>query len=347
MIRKECDRPGGIDGNHGVAQQMSDEHRLRLALVGCGAVARLHAERLARDGRAELVALVDTDRERAEQFREQYAPAATIFPDLEAALAPALDGVVLCSPTQVHHEQAKMALARGLHVLCEKPLAPARNQIVELIEISQRVEKILSVAYQRRYDALYVTAKRELQERAERYGEAREVHLFVCERWAQTIIGTWRDDPQVGAGYFGDAGSHQADVCFYVTKKRPEAVCAISDKRGRQVEIVTSVLARLSGGVGLAAHFVGDAGHWREDIHFHCERADLLLRDGRLWRCSGNHVEQITDVEPGSDPDRAFVDAIISGVPTFSPATCALPVYDWVNAVLRSASANAWVDVEK
>ena len=161
-----------------------------------------------------------------------------------------LAAVVICSPTLAHYEQVCAAFDHGLDVLCEKPLAAGRAQIVDLIDRQKEQGRILSISYQRRYKSAYLTARRELTERADWYGPLKQVHIFVCERWQQTIAGTWRDDPNIGAGYFGDAGSHQIDVTYFITGQQAESVLATSDKRGSRVEIVTQVMARLSGGVG-------------------------------------------------------------------------------------------------
>jgi predicted dehydrogenase len=95
----------------------------------------------------------------------------------------------------------------------------------------------------------------------------------------------------------------------------------------------------------LTAHFVGNAQHWREDIHFHCEKADLLLRSEEVYRAQDNHLERITNLEPDSTPDRALIDAIADGTPVVSPPEIALPIHDWTQAVLRSARKQAWVNV--
>jgi predicted dehydrogenase len=113
------------------------------------------------------------------------------------------------------------------------------------------------------------------------------------------------------------------------------------------VQIVTTALARLTGGAALFAHFVGDAHHWREDIHFHCHDADLLLRNERLLRARDNQVEEIVDLEAESSPDEAFIDAILDGTPTLSPAEVALPMHDWTEAVLRSIRDGGWVELAR
>ncbi len=324
---------------------------VRIGLIGCGAVGRLHAERLSADTRAAIRVCCDPSASTAEEVRRRLAPEAAVETDVAEALdRHALDAVVISSPTLLHFEQACLAFEHGLDVLCEKPLAATREQIVELIERHRRMQRILCVAYQRRYKAAYRTARRELTERAETYGPLKQVHIFVCERWEQTIHGTWRDDPRIGAGYFGDAGSHQIDVVNYITGQSPVAVYAVSDRRASRVEIVTTALARLDGGAGLTAHFVGDANHWREDIHFHCRDADLILRStavthAEVYRARENRFEPVTDLEAESSPDLALVDAMLEGTPTLSPAEVALPMFDWTNSVLRSIKEGRWIEL--
>ncbi|HEY5311993.1 MAG TPA: Gfo/Idh/MocA family oxidoreductase, partial [Pirellulales bacterium] len=110
-------------------------NKIRVGLIGCGAIARQHAERLNQDDRVAIVACADPNRDAAERLRAALAPAAEVFDDERVLLSQRpLDAVVISSPTQRHYEQACLALEAGLHVLCEKPLASQREQIVELVE---------------------------------------------------------------------------------------------------------------------------------------------------------------------------------------------------------------------
>lgn len=321
---------------------------VRVGILGCGVVSRVHARRLIDHG-ARITWLCDPDLAAAERLANELGTRPSWTADVAGLLAGVeIDAAVLCSPTGLHYEQARLALAHGVDVLCEKPLAGRREEIEDLIAKARENQRILSVSYQRRYEAPYATARRELAERADWYGGLRSVHVFVCEHWAQTIAGTWRDDAALGAGYFGDAGSHQVDAVFFIAGRCPTRVFAHSDRRGHNVEVVTRVLADLTGGVPLVAHFVGDAHHWREDIHFHCERGDLLLRNCSLFRARDNRVEQVPagEMVGDDDPDGAFLRAIQQRAPTVSSAECALPMWDWTRAVLESAREQKWVDIE-
>lgn len=325
---------------------LDPDRKLRLGLIGCGVVGLRHAGCLRADRRVELAVCCDPSRQAATRLHDEYFPQAAVETDWAATISNhALQALVICSPTTAHYEQCCQAFEAGLDVLCEKPLADRREQIVDLIDRKNRSGRLLLVGYQRRYRAAYTTARRELSERADWYGPLRQVHLYVCERWQKTIQGTWRDDPRVGAGYFGDAGSHQVDVVEFITGQRPARVFAHSERRGSQVEITTQAIGVLTHGAGLFAHFVGDANHWREDIHLHCRDGDLLIRQEKLFRAKENQVEEIFDLVPDNTPDAAFVDAVLEGKPTVSPPEIALPMYDWTAAVLRSCREGAWIDV--
>ena len=322
----------------------SPKNRLRLGIIGCGLIARRHARWLAAESRAEVILCCDPSDAAARAFADEFFPGVRIETDALAAIAhEPLEAVILCSPTPRHYEQAREALDRGLHVLAEKPLAQERLALLDLVSRSRDAHRVLTIAHQRRHMPAYATARRELTANAEWYGPVRQVHLFVCERWQATIDGTWRDDPAMNVGYFGDAGIHQVDVVSFITGLRPEAVFAVSGQRGSRVEVVTAVLARLTGGVGLAAHFVGSAQHYREDLHFHCERGDLLVRGEEVWRAKDNQLERITDLVPTSNPLVDFLDAVLEGQPSVAPPEIALPILDWTEGVLTSSREGRWV----
>lgn len=325
---------------------------VRLGVVGCGTVAARHVARLVEDSRVQVRVLCDPRTVSAAAIDQRFHLGAVVLDDARHAIDhPELDAVLLCSPTQVHFEQTCRALERGLHVLAEKPLAMTAKHVEELIARRDAAERILGVSFQRRFEPVYRTARAELTRNQAVYGQVKTIHVYVCERWAQTIVGTWRDDPEVGGGYFADAGSHQIDACAYVTGLVPQSVRAETDSRGANVSVVTRVHARLDGCAWLTAHFVGDANHWREDIVFHCEHADLVLRNGtQIERWSDNRMTPFLYLENDSSPDRDFVEAIVrwrrgqvDARSAFeAPPEAALVLAQWTRAVLNSARTGEW-----
>ena len=320
---------------------------IRLALIGCGQIARLHALRIQADGRARWSVLFDPNPDAAQRMRTEFASTAHVSSTLDDLLVrPDIDAVVICTPTHLHFEQVRACRKRGWPVLCEKPLAETGVRIEQLISEAQAGGSLLSVAYQRRGQAAYRTLRREVQ--SGHWGRVRAVSSHNCEHWEQlqALPNTWRNDPrQNPGGYIGDAGSHKLDIIFFITGLSPEEVFAHSSQSQREVEIVTTVSARLTGGVPLGMTFLGNAHHFAEYLHIVCERADFKLYDNQVFISRGNATELITDLEPESNPITSFLDSVLDGAPNVAPAECARPVFQITQAVLQSAKTGQAVRI--
>jgi len=333
------------------------ERTLDFAILGCGRMGRMHVGRLLADGRGRVVALFDMDTNAIKALQRELAPDARGFTDLDDLLAnTTADAAIICSPTSLHFEQIRACRARGWHVLCEKPLVNRREQIGSLIDDCRGNCPILSVAYQRRYWPVYRLLREEIQ--AGRWGAVRALTSINSERWQPAIGGTWRDDPTINlGGFLGDAGSHKIDAILFVTGLTPIDVFARSQTCGSRVEVVTSLSARLEQDVLLTMHFTGHAQTFREDLHLHCEEADLLLRDWQIGIGRNNSLEPLKVKEPRwtsalglnpfahpeldllGNPVSGFLDQLLLGAAAAAPPECALPVFDFTQAVLRSSQS--------
>ena len=326
---------------------MPASNQIRLALVGCGQIARLHAQRVQADGRARWSVLFDPSPEAAQRMQSEFAPTAHVSPTWEDLLANSeINAVVICTPTPLHFEQVRACRERGWPVLCEKPLAETRDRIEQLISEAAAGGPLLSVAYQRRGQAVYRTLRREVQ--SGRWGRVLAVSSHNGEHWEQlqALPNTWRNDPQQNpGGYLGDAGSHKLDMIFFITGLSPEEVFAHSSQGQRQVEIITTVSARLTGGVPLGMTFLGNAHHFAEYLHIVCERADFKLFDNQVFISQNNSTKPITELALESNPITSFLDCILEGAPNEAPADCAWPVFQFTQAVLESAKTGSVVRI--
>ncbi len=322
--------------------------RLRFAILGCGRMGRHHSQLLNADGRGEIVTLLDSDRATAESLRQQCCPEARIADDLnDLVSSDDVDAAIICTPTAEHHRQATGCLDRGWHLLCEKPLAANRTEILDLIrraEVGHRSGRVFSLGYQRRHTALYRTIRREV--RSERWGAVRAIVSHNVENWQPTIAGTWRDDPQQNPGGFvTDAGSHKLDSLFYLTGLEPREAFARCQTWGSHVEIVSSVSALLTGDVTATIDFIGHAQYLGEDLAIHCERGDLMIRHGEFWIAREGRMDRQPIDEPESTPVASFLDSILLGAAERSPPSAALPVFDLTQAILESGRRKQPVEV--
>jgi predicted dehydrogenase len=113
--------------------------RVRLAIVGCGNVSQLNGPGYLQHPRCDVVALCDTQPERAERRAREWGITPRVYSDLKDVLADAsVDAVELLTPTWMHADQIVAALAAGKHVSCQKPLA---TTIVEADRIAAAVAR--------------------------------------------------------------------------------------------------------------------------------------------------------------------------------------------------------------
>src|ERR1039458_3899695 len=114
------------------------ERRLRLAFVGCGAIAEWHLAALrAAVSRTDVTAVVDVDSERVRTMAKETG--AEAFDSLGDALtAGTFDAVLIMVPHRFHEDLAVAALRAGKHVLLEKPMAPTLEACHRLLEVARQ-----------------------------------------------------------------------------------------------------------------------------------------------------------------------------------------------------------------
>ena len=317
----------------------------RFVIVGCGRMGLAHTARLASHPEATLAGFFDPDIEASRDLQRRFAPDAPVAGSFEDLLQVEADAVVIATPTASHCEQVAAAAERDWHVLCEKPLAESRASIDALCQLAEnRPELHFQLGYQRRFWTPYCRMKSEIE--SGNHGEVRAVVSVSAEKWQQTNTETWRDDPGINfGGFLGDAGSHKIDMLFYVTGLVAQSVFAVSTQAGSHVEILTSVSGTLSNGATLTMSQTGLANSFAEELFVHCERADLILRDGQLWLGRDNErtlIETPAD-EYGANsicnPVSGFLDLLRDRSVNVAPISCARSVFDLTEAILKSASS--------
>jgi predicted dehydrogenase len=116
---------------------LKGKHILNAAVVGAGLMGRWHANAIRHAG-GQVIAVVDSDEERATALAKRYI-GAQVFTHLEDALSQAFPVVVhLCTPTFTHRDQAELALKAGAHLFIEKPLAATLQDTQEIFNLAEQ-----------------------------------------------------------------------------------------------------------------------------------------------------------------------------------------------------------------
>jgi len=128
--------------------------KYRVALAGCGGMARMWVEYAMAREDVELVALVDINPEAAGALAERYGLSCGIYTDLGAAIAASGANLVFdVTIPATHHRIARTAMEAGCDVFGEKPMAATMDEARDLIRVSERTGRSLAVMQNRRYNA--------------------------------------------------------------------------------------------------------------------------------------------------------------------------------------------------
>lgn len=127
---------------------------LKVGIVGCGNIAKVHAEALSRMENIRIQAFADCNICKADKYRIIYGDSGTnCWDSLEKMLEnEKLDVVHICTPHYLHVPMAETVLDRGAHVFMEKPPAIFRTDFSRLQEKERKSGKCVGICFQNRYN---------------------------------------------------------------------------------------------------------------------------------------------------------------------------------------------------
>jgi predicted dehydrogenase len=357
-------------GDHSSSERnvtrMSEPVRVAVAgLAGMGA-AHLFATAALHDDYT-LTAVCDVDTELAKRPGASFS--AEVFTSLDDLLSAGIaDAIVLAVPPFLHGEMTRDALDAGLHVYCEKPLAPTCGECDEITAAARSSGRVVQVGCQHRFQRSYVAA-RELLESGE-LGRVFRASL-IATNWfrAQRYfdVRPWRGQwSAVGGGVLLSQAIHQVDALIWLVGM-PRRLTAGAWRSLHDVEVedeATAIMRVHDGGVvTLVASTVDPVGTDRIEIH--CERGSLVLEGFgmRVARLDASAAELCADspdefprlsvawddvvvAHPDRDKEwfalvrdthRDFVAAIRTGQPPRNSPAEATKAVELANAVYLSA----------
>ncbi|MEU6860649.1 Gfo/Idh/MocA family oxidoreductase [Glycomyces sp. NPDC046736] len=233
---------------------------LRLAVVGCGVIGRLHAEVAAHSPDLDVVALVDPYAPSAEALARrledlgQTAP--RIYGDLAAALEDGgIDIVAVCTLSGTHASLALQALEAGAHVVVEKPLDVALAPARALREAADaRPGQVVAVISQHRHDPSALAVRRALD--AGRFGRVTSavanIDWFRSQEYYDSAAwrGTWTLD---GGGALMNQGVHTLDLLLWFLGEPVEVVAHTARLAHERIEVEDVAVAILKFASGALA----------------------------------------------------------------------------------------------
>lgn len=146
---------------------------------------------------------------------------------------PAVDVVVVTSVPETHFEMCKAALEAGKHVVVEKPFVTTAAEAAELVEISGRTGKLLTVYQNRRWDSDFLTLRKIIADGA--LGDIAEFETHFDRHRPDPPPDSWKSKAGPAHGSAYDLGSHLIDQ-VYTLFGRPQRVTGFVGNQRRNVQ---------------------------------------------------------------------------------------------------------------
>ncbi len=339
---------------------------VRIGVMGAGWWATFaHIPAILGHPRASLLAVQSRDRAKAEKIARDFGAEHACTGLDELLDLPGLDAVVVSSTPNMHHAQAKAALARGLHVLIEKPMTFTIAEAAELVELAASNDVQLLISCPWHYTAHGIEARRLIA--AGEIGEVKMISVLMTNPldkllkgintapthgmdniYVEPGIGSYNNPAIAGGGQVYCQVSHAAAYLTFLTGLRAAEVFARFDNDGSVNDIYDAMTIRMENGalVSLASTGATPLDERSYEVRVFGSKGILMLE---LWKgtMSVTGFDQTRrvlpeiapdDIYPAQAPARNFIDAILGVAPNGSPGTLGLASMEIIEAACRSAS---------
>lgn len=185
---------------------------VRFAIIGCGRIAKRHAEQIMKLG--NLVAVCDTHQGKCNLFAQVYN--AKPFFSMEELLKweGNLDVISICTPNGLHAQQSIFALKAGINVLCEKPLCINVADGKMVINAALEVGKKIFVVKQNRYNPPIIFLKQLIKE--EKLGEILSFQINCFWNRPDAYYVDWKGTKDLDGGTLYTQFSHFIDLLYWM-----------------------------------------------------------------------------------------------------------------------------------
>jgi myo-inositol 2-dehydrogenase / D-chiro-inositol 1-dehydrogenase len=205
-----------------IANKWEEVQMIRIAVLGCGRIGRMHADNIAAHPRADLAMVYDIHAPSAQEVAEKHdvqaaASAAEVF------AAADVDAVLVASATATHADMIEAAVAARKPVLCEKPIDLNLDRVNLCAERIRNTGVPIQLGFNRRFDPGHRAARDAMAA-----GEIGTLHQVIITSRDPGMPP--RDYYESAGGLFRDMTIHDFDLARYMLGEEPVEVFAIGDR---------------------------------------------------------------------------------------------------------------------
>ncbi len=260
--------------------------KIRYGVVGLGVMGIRHAQWIAEDKHRDFtLGGVSTRRpELARRVGKQLS--VPHFTDAKEMFDSGLvDAVVVATPHYWHPHVVIQAARAGLHVVCEKPLAPTIGPAMAMLAECRKRKVSLGVMQQYRTRSVMAKAKQVID--SGQLGELYRVTM-TCTNWYRTQAyydsGSWRGTwDGEGGGILLNQAQHHLDLFIWLGGM-PKSVTAFLDTRLHKIEVENTANVICDYGRGKTGYIYTTTAQWPggEKFEFYGDKGAMIIEDGEL-----------------------------------------------------------------
>jgi predicted dehydrogenase len=276
--------------------------RIKIGVVGVGAIGRNHARIYSESSSAELIAVFDSDGDAASAIAGQYGARAV---DTLEELCELVDAASIATPTSTHRVVGEVLLGAGKHVLIEKPIADSAKDAKVLVRLAAEQNCILQVGHIERFNPV-------LGEIEERLTDPRFIEVHRLSPFPNR---------SVDIGVVLDLMIHDLEIVLHLVKSEVESIDAVG------VPVLTArediANARIRFKSGCVANITSSRISPEKMRKLRVFQGDSYLsldyqeQEGELYWKEGMEIKKqpvsVEKVEPLKRELEAFIDCAIAG----------------------------------
>lgn len=193
-------------------------NEIKIGIIGAGEVVKaIHVQGYRECNHVEIRGIASRNKKNAEIVAQAYNIPLVYSNYTELLCDSEINAVSICTPPSTHYDLAKEAIARGKHVLIEKPIATRLDEVVELANLAKKAQVVVQVVRNERFMELHLRVKEIVHsgEMGEVLAIVQSVSTTGPESWAPQA--NWFRIPSIaGGGALLDLGVHKVDLATWI-----------------------------------------------------------------------------------------------------------------------------------
>jgi 2-hydroxy-4-carboxymuconate semialdehyde hemiacetal dehydrogenase len=310
---------------------------VNLAVVGLGAFGQKHLDAVAQIADAKIQYVAHSKMDVAQEIAGKYGAKAAFTDYSELLAQPDLDGVILATPTQMHHDQTVEALRAGKHVMVEIPMGDSLAGVQDIVQVQQETGLIAMAGHTRRFNPSHQYVHHKIQA-----GELSilqmDVQTYFFRRTNMNALGqprSWTDH------LLWHHAAHTVDLFQYQTGEKIVQANAVQGPKHPELGIAMdmSIQLKTEGGkiCTLSLSFNND-GPLGTFFRYIGDTATYIARYDDLFTGKDEQID-VSQVDVSMNgielQDREFVAAITEGREPNSSVAQVLPCYVVLDALQK------------